>query len=86
MKRKQTFALNAPGAKRVLLAGDFTQWQDSPIPMKRKKNGDWETSVPLDPGTYAYRFLVDDQWRDDPACARHVPNPYGGQNAVVQVM
>jgi hypothetical protein len=29
--------------------------------------------------------MVDGQWRDDPECALHVPNPYGGQDAVRQV-
>jgi len=28
---------------------------------------------------------VDGQWHDDPECALHVPNPFGGQDAVRQV-
>jgi hypothetical protein len=28
---------------------------------------------------------VDGQWRDDPECALHVPNPYGSQDSVRQV-
>lgn len=85
MKKKLQFGLNAPGAKKVLLAGDFTAWQEAAIPMKRKKNGDWQTSVSLDPGTYGYRFIVDEQWMDDPICGMHAPNPYGTQNSVIQV-
>ena len=85
MKQKHTFELNFPGARKVLLLGDFTRWQESPIPMKRKKNGDWAASIKLDPGTYTYRFLVDDQWLNDPACTMHAPNPYGGQNSVIQI-
>jgi hypothetical protein len=38
--------------------------------------------VPLPPGTYHYRFLVDGEWRDDPVCPLHVPNIFGSQDAV----
>jgi len=39
----------------------------------------------MPPGAHHYRFLVDGQWHDDPARALHVPNPYGGQDAVRKV-
>lgn len=85
MKHKHTFAMNAPDAQEVLLAGDFTQWRESAIPLKRRRNGDWEASVRLAPGIYSYRFLVDDTWVDDPTCPTQVPNPFGTQNSVIQV-
>jgi hypothetical protein len=28
---------------------------------------------------------VDGQWHDDPYCARKVANPFGTQNAVVEI-
>jgi hypothetical protein len=31
-KQKQTFSINAPTALSVLLVGDFTRWQQNPIP------------------------------------------------------
>jgi hypothetical protein len=37
----------------------------------------WNTSVPVPPGRYEYRYLVDGQ-----RCAECVPNPYGGENDV----
>jgi hypothetical protein len=33
-------------------------------------------------GTYHYRFRVDGEWRDDPACTLRVGNPFGSQDAV----
>jgi 1,4-alpha-glucan branching enzyme len=83
--RKQTFAFTAPDALRVLLAGDFTQWQTKAIPMKKDAEGMWKTTVTLPRGSHRYRFLVDGQWRDDPECASRVSNPYGGHEAVRQV-
>lgn len=79
---KREFALDAPAARSVLLAGDFTGWLAHPIPLKRSPRGRWKVSVPLPPGTYHYRFLVDGEWRDDPACPLHVPNAFGTQDAV----
>jgi len=83
--RKQTFAFTAPDALSVQLAGDFTQWKDKAIPLKRETGGIWKTSVSLPPGTHHYRFIVDGQWRDDPECTVRVPNPFGSYNAVCRV-
>ena len=81
----QTFELAAPAAKHVELVGNFTHWQQSPISLRKSRDGMWRASVILGLGRHEYRFLVDDQWCDDPKCARHEPNPYGGQNDVRQV-
>ena len=84
-KKKQTFSFTAPTARSVQLVGGFTQWQEHPLQMHKNGNGVWTTTVELEPGKHHYRFLVDGQWRDDPECALHVPNPFGGQDAVRQV-
>lgn len=84
-RKKQTFTIQAGDAASVLLAADFTRWQEAAIPLKRKGNGLWQTTVSLEPGTYRYRFIVDGQWTDDPDCTLRVPNPYGTQDAVCKV-
>lgn len=83
--KKIEFMLKSPAAKSVRLAGDFTGWEKSPVEMKPSSGGVWSTVVPLNPGVYAYRFIVDGQWCDDPQSAQHVPNPFGGSNAVIRV-
>jgi 1,4-alpha-glucan branching enzyme len=82
---RQTFRFTAPGATSVLLAGDFTHWQQSPVSMKKGKDGVWMAAVELPPGKHNYRFIVDGEWRDDPECTVRVPNPFGSQNMVRQV-
>ena len=84
-KLNQIFSFNAPAAMSVMLVGDFTHWQEKPISLKQERNGVWKTTVPLAPGTYHYRFLVDGEWRDDPECTLRVPNPYGAQDSVRMV-
>ena len=83
--KKQTFIIPAPEAHSVLLAGDFTHWQNWAIPMRRQRGGLWKATVQLFPGTYHYRFIVDGQWRDDPQSNCHVPNPYGGRDSIREV-
>jgi 1,4-alpha-glucan branching enzyme len=82
---KQTFRFSAPAAMSVLLVGDFTHWQQRGIPMRKGKDGIWTAVVSLAPGKYNYRFIVDNEWQDDPECTVRVPNPYGSQNMVRQV-
>jgi 1,4-alpha-glucan branching enzyme len=79
------FHLNAPAAKSVKLAADFTDWEKAPVKLTRRADGVWLTALPLAPGDYAYRFIVDGQWCDDPSCMRRVANPFGTTNAVVSV-
>ena len=84
-KQKATFSLVAPGAKLVQLAGDFTQWEQAPVALKKLKGGLWKAVVSLPPGRHAYRFLVDGQWCDDPECKIRQPNDLGGENCVCVV-
>lgn len=81
-KTKVTFALHAPDAEKVRLAGCFTEWERSALNLRRQKDGTWKATVSLPPGTYEYRFLVDGEWRDDPACPTLRPNHFGTRNCV----
>ena len=85
LKKKETFQLIEPDATEVFLVGDFTDWEDDPIILKRQKDGIWKTTVDLEPGQHEYRFLVDGEWRDDSRCALHKANPFGSQNCVRNV-
>ncbi len=84
-KQKVTFSLVAPQARSVQVAGDFTDWQQAPLELKKFKDGVWKKTVSLAPGEYQYRLLVDGQWQDDPKCALRYPNDFGGQNCVCVV-
>ena len=83
--KSQGFSFRAPEAVSVQLVGDFTQWQDHPISLKKETGGVWHASVELAPGTHHYRFLVDGEWRDDPDCSLRVPNEFGSQNMARKV-
>lgn len=80
--KTQTFSITAPEARSVLLVGDFTEWEKQPVSLHKKKDGLWRATVELEPGEHRYRFLVDGEWRDDPACGMWIQNPYGSEDAV----
>ena len=80
--KKETFQFIDPKAEEVLLLGDFTNWEENPVLLKRQNDGIWKTTVPLAPGAYEYRFMVDGKWRDDAKCPTRKANPFGGQNCV----
>jgi len=82
MKRKVTFSFAAPQAQDVRLVGDFSNWEQNPIAMKRLKNGQWKTTVALETGQHEYRYLMDGKWIDDPNCSAKVPNSFGSQNCL----
>lgn len=66
--RSQSFFLHVPGAHRVQLAGDFTDWLEHPIDLHKQADGLWHITVTLPATAQRYRFLVDGQWQDDPEC------------------
>ena len=80
-----TFALPRDfGGDAVYLCGDWNAWQTTHL-LKRLKNGDWRLALDLKRGAeYQFRYLVDGQeWVNDPAADKYVPNPFGSENSVV---
>ena len=77
------------------LAGDFNQWCDTangrPIdvqmdPMTMNEDGIWTIVVPLAPGTYQYKFIIDGGvWQHDTNNLNTTDDGYGGKNSVVTV-
>lgn len=72
-------------AREVCVAGSFNDWKPAATPMVVLDNGRWLKKLPLPPGRYEYRLVVDGQWIDDPLAKEFVPNPHGGRNGVVIV-
>lgn len=80
------FRLAAPNAASVKLAADFTDWEKHPVNLVKNMDGKWSTLIPLPPGRYAYRFIVDGEWHDDPHSARRAPNPFGTADSIVEII
>jgi len=85
IKRKLTFSLDAPGAKEVILMGDFNKWDRKRHPMGKNAKGLWSKIVMLSIGRYEYKFLVDGEWLHDPKNDQVCYNQHGTLNSVITV-
>jgi 1,4-alpha-glucan branching enzyme len=81
-ERKVEFAIFAPEALKVYLAGEFNSWDTQSLPMKRQKNATWKTTAKLLPGRYEYKIFTDGDWVEDLPGEEKVSNPFGTQNFV----
>jgi chromosome partitioning protein len=73
-----------PGSVR--LAGDFNDWvPDAGVRLERHPDGSWTKSVPLPPGRYEYKLVVDGRWVVDPLNPNKVVNEVGSMNSVAEI-
>jgi 1,4-alpha-glucan branching enzyme len=79
------FALKAPEAKAVFVAGDFNNWTMDKDKMTKGQDGIWRIKMTIPPGKYQYKFVVDGQWKEDPENTKKIADPYGGFNSVIDV-
>ena len=86
MGEEVVFSARFEAARRVLIAGDFNNWSPESTPMlKNGSPGKWTMSLPLRPGRYRYRFIVDGQWVTDPHNKYVEANQFGELNNIVEV-
>ena len=87
---KVTFILDkelAIDVNKANLTGDFNSWDETSIPMKKQKNGEFSVAINLEKDKeYQYKFLLDgDNWLNDPHADKFVPNVFQTENSVVIV-
>lgn len=73
---------------QMAVVGDFNNWSNRAHGMVRQSTGkEWEITLPLKPGRYRYKFLInDDHWTADPAATVFESDGFGGQCSVLVVM
>ncbi|HTW95474.1 MAG TPA: AAA family ATPase [Tepidisphaeraceae bacterium] len=80
------FCARFDDAKTVLIAGDFNHWSPMSTPMIcGARPGEWRTALPLKPGRYRYRLIVDGVWVTDPNNTYVEANQFGELNNVIEV-
>ena len=80
---KVSFAVRAQQAQQGFVAGDFTNWK--PVAMHRKAGGGFEMTLPVSPGVYQYKFLLDGRWVVDPDNSSFAISPIGTINSVAHL-
>lgn len=84
-RRKVTLFFECPEADEVSLVGDFNNWNRKKHPMKVNGDGMWSKTVMLPSGTYEYKFMVDNQWREEPHSDDVCQNSFGTSNNILVV-
>ncbi len=84
-KKGVEFFYEAPNAGTVSVAGEFNEWNTSANVMKLGDDGVWRIVIPLSPGSYMYKFVVDGNWVTDPDNPKQKDDGYGGMNSLVEV-
>lgn len=90
------FQYKAPAARQVNVAGEFNNWLgtanggrlDPNLDAMSDVDGDgiWEITLPLPPGRYQYKYLVDQvDWQEDPGNPETVEDGFGGLNSILVV-
>ncbi|MDW7772302.1 MAG: isoamylase early set domain-containing protein [Desulfobulbaceae bacterium] len=78
----------AGNAQKIHLVGDFNNWKQKSLPLKKLKNGSFKITVDLPCGRdYQYRYLLDNTtWLNDWEADKYVPSSYSdAENSVVTV-
>lgn len=84
-KKRTKFALKAPEAQQVFVAGCFNEWNPTANPMTCDAEGVWTCTLLIEPGEHEYRFVVDDVWWDDPLNYSRRQNFCSSDNCVIIV-
>jgi 1,4-alpha-glucan branching enzyme len=85
-QRDIVFTLEAPEDAMVQIAGDFNNWVPESLHLTQSMARPvWHKVIPLKPGTYEYKYLIDGRWISDPANDKVVDDFLGGLNSVLNV-
>ncbi|MCS7033154.1 MAG: AAA family ATPase [Phycisphaerae bacterium] len=79
------FSVKNDQARNILIAGDFNNWMPQATPMVMVEPGTWRMKLPLRPGRYRYRLVIDGRWLTDPNNRYVETNEFGELNNVIEV-
>jgi len=70
----------------ISVVGDFNGWNKNADPLQRSDDGRFTLSIPLAPGRYSYKFVVNNEWYIfDPRAGEFAHDGYGGKNSLLIV-
>lgn len=72
-------------AGKVFVSGSFDGWSKDSIELQADDTGVFRKTIPLEPGTYSYKFIVDDKWTNDESNPFHESDGFGGNNSILKI-
>lgn len=84
--REVVFTLEAEENDSVQIAGDFNHWMPEELQLTYSQGTSlWQKTIPLRPGLYQYKYLVNGDWIADPANDETVDDLFGGINSIINI-
>ena len=84
-KVEVTFFYGNPRAQEVVIAGDFTNWQNGALPMTKGDKG-WTFVTTVPAGTVMkYKFISDGNWTPDIKAPDTIDDGFGGLNGLADI-
>ena len=80
------FSVEAPSDAEVFLVGEFNDWDATATRMHEVGDGVWEVAIPLEPGEYQYKFVVNGRRALDAANPDEVSGADGSINSRIEVL
>ena len=85
-KKRVILSLNAEHGATVFVAGTFNNWDPCQKKLLDKNgNGTYCCALMLSPGTYEYKFKVNDAWIIDQNNPQFTQNSLGTLNSILEV-
>ncbi len=73
-------------AREIRVAGEFNNWRPTERHrLVKQENGEWGLQISLMPGSYEYKFIVDGEWKEDPANPKRKVGDHGQKNSILDV-
>jgi len=69
-------------ARSVFIAGSFNDWSTMQTPMQKTPGG-WSITIRMKPGKYAYKYVADGRWLNDPGNRANEDDQNGGYNSII---
>ena len=67
----------------VYVVGDFNGWKKSDNSKMQNNKGIYSREYELEPGEYAYKFIVNGKWIKDENASKFAPDNFGGENSLL---
>ena len=71
--------------KKVLVTGSFNNWSKEKDQLLDKGNSVYELTLPMDPGNYIYKYIVDGKEIVDPVNSEKAPTGFDNFNSVLRI-
>lgn len=81
---KVTFNVAAPDAEKIVVAGDFNNWDENNFQLKKLKSGVFKGTIDLEKDKeYQFKYIVDGNWANEEEADGKKWNEFASENSIL---